>query len=155
MSEAETNSNTVYIYADGACKGNPGVGGWGALLMYQGHEKAICGGDLDTTNNRMELQAVIEGLKLLKRECVVKVYTDSRYVQQGITEWIEGWKAKGWRTASKKPVKNDDLWKELDALTKGHEISWHWVKGHAGHPGNERADELANEGVEKVLAERA
>lgn len=155
MSDEQTASNTVYIYADGACKGNPGVGGWGALLVYQGHEKAICGGNMDTTNNRMELQAVIEGLKLLKRHCVVKVYTDSRYVQQGITEWIEGWKAKGWRTASKKPVKNDDLWKELDALTKGHKVSWHWVKGHAGHPGNERADELANEGVEKILAERA
>lgn len=154
MSDKQTN-NTVYIYADGACKGNPGVGGWGALLVYQGHEKAICGGDLDTTNNRMELQAVIEGLKLLKRPCVVAVYTDSRYVQQGITEWIEGWKAKGWRTASKKPVKNDDLWKNLDALTQGHEVSWHWVKGHAGHAGNERADELANQGVEKVLAERS
>ncbi|MBP6562643.1 MAG: ribonuclease HI [Neisseriaceae bacterium] len=154
MSDEQTVGETVYIYADGACKGNPGVGGWGALLVYQGHEKAICGGALDTTNNRMELQAVIEGLRLLKRACVVKVYTDSRYVQQGITEWIEGWKAKGWRTASKKPVKNEDLWKILDALTQGHTVSWHWVKGHAGHPGNERADELANEGVVKVLAEQ-
>ncbi len=154
MSDEQTASNTVYMYADGACKGNPGVGGWGTLLVYQGHEKAICGGHLDTTNNRMELQAVIEGLKLLKRPCVVAVYTDSRYVQQGISEWITGWKAKGWRTAAKKPVKNDDLWKELDALTEGHQLSWHWVKGHAGHPGNERADELANLGVEKVLAEQ-
>lgn len=154
MSDEQTTSNTVFIYADGACKGNPGVGGWGALLVYQGHEKAICGGCMATTNNRMELQAVIEGLKLLKRQCVVQVYTDSRYVQQGISEWIEGWKAKGWRTASKKPVKNDDLWKELDALAQGHDVSWHWVKGHAGHPGNERADELANEGVEKILAEQ-
>lgn len=155
MSDEQTEHNTVYMYADGACKGNPGVGGWGALLRYQGHEKAICGGALDTTNNRMELQAVIEGLKLLKRPCVVAVYTDSRYVQQGISEWIVGWKAKGWRTANKKPVKNDDLWKELDALTQGHTISWYWVKGHAGHPGNERADELANEGVDKVLAGQA
>ena len=146
----QKKSNNVVLYTDGACKGNPGVGGWGALLNYQGHEKSLFGGEEMTTNNRMELLAVIEGLSVLKRSCQVDVYTDSKYVQKGMTEWIKDWKARGWKTAAKKPVKNDDLWKRLDELSQKHELRWHWVKGHAGHAGNERADELANLGVEKI-----
>lgn len=143
---------TVEIYTDGACKGNPGPGGWGALLRAGAHEKELCGGEASTTNNRMELMAVIQALAALKRPCRVQLYLDSQYVRQGITEWIHGWKAKGWRTAAKQPVKNADLWQRLDALVHGgvHEIHWHWVKGHAGHPGNERADALANRGVEEL-----
>ena len=146
--------NTVEIYTDGACKGNPGPGGWGALLRSaSGQEKEIFGGELNTTNNRMELTAVIEALKALKRPCTVALYLDSQYVRQGITQWIHGWKAKGWRTADKQPVKNVDLWQELDRLvsSSGHRIEWHWVKGHAGDPGNERADALANQGVAQAL----
>jgi len=142
----------VEIYTDGACKGNPGVGGWGAWLKYNGNEKSIFGGENNTTNNRMELLAVIRALEALKRTSKVKLYTDSSYVQKGMTEWLAGWKKKNWRTASKKPVKNDDLWKSLDILAGQHEIEWLWVKGHAGNEGNERADDLANAGVEQVLA---
>lgn len=142
----------VTIYTDGACKGNPGAGGWGALLQAQGATKEIWGGEHGTTNNRMELRAVIESLKLLKRPCHITLYLDSEYVRKGITEWIHGWKAKGWRTASKQPVKNAELWQELDALVHGsqHRIDWRWVKGHAGNPGNEKADELANRGVAEL-----
>jgi len=145
------NQQHVVIYADGACKGNPGPGGWGAWLSFDGKEKEIYGGEQLTTNNRMELTAVIRSLEALKRECSVKVYTDSVYVQKGITEWIHGWKARNWRTSDKKPVKNDDLWKQLDALSQQHQIQWIWVKGHAGDVGNERADALANLGVEQIL----
>jgi ribonuclease HI len=141
----------VELFTDGACKGNPGPGGWGALLRTGGHEKELCGGAPLTTNNRMELTAVIEGLSALKRPCQVALYLDSQYVRLGITQWLSGWKAKGWRTASKQPVKNIDLWQRLDTLVSGggHRIDWHWVRGHAGHEGNERADALANQGVPK------
>ncbi|MGO3132858.1 MAG: ribonuclease HI [Alcaligenes sp.] len=141
-------TEVVDIWTDGACKGNPGLGGWGALLCHGGREKTIYGGEPDTTNNRMELMAVIEALKALKRPCQVRVHTDSQYVQKGMNEWLPGWKARGWRTADKKPVKNADLWQELEKLAAQHELSWLWVRGHAGDPGNERADELANQGVE-------
>ena len=137
----------VTLYTDGACKGNPGPGGWGVLLIYGGHEKELCGGEAETTNNRMELMAAIEGLNALKRSCRVALYTDSNYVRQGMTQWLANWKKNGWRTAAKKPVKNDDLWQALDAACERHEIEWHWVKGHSGDPGNERADELANRGA--------
>ncbi|RZL43794.1 MAG: ribonuclease HI [Variovorax sp.] len=139
----------VQIYTDGACKGNPGPGGWGAWLKSGATEKEIFGGELVTTNNRMELEAVIEGLAALKRPCKVVIYLDSQYVRQGITEWIHGWKAKGWRTSTKQPVKNAELWQRLDKLVheSGHQIEWRWVKGHSGDPGNERADMLANKGV--------
>lgn len=143
----------VTIYTDGACKGNPGPGGWGVWLKAGPVEKELFGGELNTTNNRMELMAVIEGLSALKRPCKVLVYLDSQYVRMGITEWIHGWKAKGWRTASKQPVKNVELWQRLDKLvqTGGHAIDWRWVKGHSGDPGNERADMLANKGVDRAL----
>ncbi len=141
-------TDVVDIWTDGACKGNPGLGGWGALLRHGGREKTICGGEADTTNNRMELMAVIEALRALKRPCTVRVHTDSQYVQKGMNEWLPGWKARGWRTADKKPVKNADLWQELEKQAAKHELSWLWVRGHAGDPGNERADQLANEGVE-------
>ncbi|WP_136415186.1 MULTISPECIES: ribonuclease HI [Oxalobacteraceae] len=140
----------VEIFTDGACKGNPGPGGWGALLIAGGHKKEMFGGDPKTTNNRMELQAVIEALSALKRPCEVVVHTDSQYVQKGISEWIHGWKARGWKTAAKEPVKNVDLWQALDAAQAIHTIEWRWVKGHAGHDGNERADALANLGVASV-----
>ena len=148
--------NQVEIYTDGACKGNPGPGGWGVLLRSGATEKELFGGELGTTNNRMELMAVIEALSALKRPCAVTLYLDSEYVRKGITEWIHGWKAKGWRTASKQPVKNVELWQRLDALvsTGGHRIEWRWVKGHSGDPGNERADELANRGVDQALGRR-
>jgi ribonuclease HI len=141
--------NHVVIYTDGACKGNPGPGGWGVYLKSEGFEKELWGGERETTNNRMELTAVIEGLAALKRPCRVSLYLDSQYVRQGITEWIHGWKRKGWVTAAKQPVKNADLWRKLDGLVHAgpHQIEWHWVKGHAGDPGNERADALANRGV--------
>ncbi|MCB5187325.1 ribonuclease HI [Methylobacillus caricis] len=145
------SNSYIEIYADGACKGNPGPGGWGAWLAFEGHEKELWGGELLTTNNRMELTAVIRALEALKRECDVKIFTDSVYVQKGITEWVHGWKARGWRTSDKKPVKNVDLWQQLDALVQQHKIEWKWVKGHAGNVGNERADELANKGVDQVL----
>lgn len=139
----------VVIYTDGACKGNPGPGGWGVYLRSGGHEKDLFGGERETTNNRMELTAVIEGISALTRPCDVAIYVDSQYVRQGITQWIHGWKAKGWKTAAKQPVKNEDLWRRLDALVHDgeHTIEWHWVKGHAGDPGNERADANANRGV--------
>lgn len=142
----------VTIYTDGACKGNPGRGGWGAFLQSKMHTKELFGGVLSTTNNRMEMQAVIEALKALKTPCDVDFYLDSQYVRKGLTEWMPGWKRRGWRTASGGQVKNQDLWQELDELltNSGHSISWHWVKGHAGDPGNERADQLANQGVESL-----
>jgi len=140
----------VIIYADGACKGNPGVGGWGALLEYDGRTRELFGGEANTTNNRMELTAVIRALEALTRPCRVTLHTDSQYVQQGITTWIHDWKKRGWKTAGKKPVKNEDLWRRLDELAGQHEIEWIWVKGHAGHDGNEHADWLANRGVETV-----
>lgn len=143
-------ASAVEIYADGACRGNPGPGGWGVLLRAGGREKELCGGEPDTTNNRMELVAVIRGLEALKRRCAVKVYTDSQYVQKGITEWIHEWKRRDWRTSDKKPVKNEDLWRQLDALASEHDIEWHWVRGHAGHDGNERADALANRGIDEM-----
>ena len=145
--------NKVVIYTDGACKGNPGPGGWGAVLRAaDGAEKELCGGEAQTTNNRMEMMAVIEALSALKRPCHVILHVDSQYVLKGMTEWLQGWKAKGWRTAAKQPVKNVDLWQRLDALVhqSEHRIEWQWVKGHAGDPGNERADALANRGVEQL-----
>ncbi|MCZ4052403.1 ribonuclease HI [Oxalobacter sp. OxGP1] len=141
----------VEIYTDGACRGNPGPGGWGVWMVSGPHEKELFGGELNTTNNRMELTAVITALRALRRPCRVILHTDSQYVQKGISEWIVGWKARGWRTADKKPVKNADLWQELDEATRRHDIQWRWVKGHAGHEGNERADRLANKGVDSVL----
>ncbi len=148
--------NHIEIHTDGACKGNPGPGGWGVLLKSGATEKELFGGELSTTNNRMELTAVIEALAALKRPCQVSLYLDSEYVRKGITEWIHGWKARGWRTASKQPVKNVELWQRLDELvaTAGHRIEWHWVRGHAGDPGNERADALANRGVAELLSRR-
>jgi ribonuclease HI len=140
-------SQAVHIWTDGACKGNPGPGGWGALLRHGRSEKELHGGEPETTNNRMELRAVIEALSALTRSCQVVVHTDSQYVQKGMSEWLPGWKRRGWRTADKKPVKNADLWQQLDALVARHEVSWQWVRGHAGDPGNERADQLANLGV--------
>ena len=137
----------VQIYADGACSGNPGPGGWGALLVAGGREKEMSGGEPATTNNRMELMAAIRALEALKRPSRVKLYTDSIYVMKGITTWIHSWKRRGWRTADKQPVKNEDLWRQLDEARSKHEVEWHWVKGHAGHPENERADALANKGI--------
>jgi len=137
----------VEIYADGACKGNPGPGGWGVLLRTGRAEKELYGGEAATTNNRMELTAVIRALESLKRPCKVRLYTDSQYVQKGITSWIHDWKRRAWRTADKKPVKNVDLWQRLEALAKEHDVEWHWVRGHAGHPENERADALANRAI--------
>ncbi len=146
-----TNKNSpVTLYTDGACKGNPGPGGWGALLRYGDVEKELWGGEKDTTNNRMELQAVIEGLSALTRPTAIVIVTDSQYVKNGMTQWIHNWKRNGWKTAAKKPVKNDDLWKKLDDLVNQHDVSWQWVKGHSGHPENERADELANRGIEDL-----
>ena len=138
---------TVYLYTDGACKGNPGAGGWGVLMRYVTHEKELFGGEPDTTNNRMELKAVIEGLKALKRRSRVQICTDSQYVKNGMESWIHGWKRNGWKTAAKQPVKNADLWRELDEQVAAHDVVWTWVKGHAGHAENERADALANRGA--------
>ena len=143
----EIPSETVDIFSDGACKGNPGPGGWGAVLRFGDQEKEIFGGEPQTTNNRMEMTAVIEALSQLKRASKVRVYTDSQYVQKGISEWLPGWKARRWRTAANQPVKNVDLWQRLDALAAQHDVQWLWVKGHAGHPENERADALANRGI--------
>ena len=140
----------VVIYTDGACKGNPGPGGWGAWLRWGAHEKELFGGDPSTTNNRMELTAVIESLALLKRRTSVAIYTDSSYVKDGITSWIHGWKKRGWKTADGKPVKNVELWQRIDALAQLHRVDWRWVKGHAGDPGNERADQLANRGIDTL-----
>ncbi|MDE2260832.1 MAG: ribonuclease HI [Betaproteobacteria bacterium] len=141
------SSNFVEIYTDGACKGNPGPGGWGALLDCQGKQHELSGGAPQTTNNRMELTAVIEALKALKRPCAVIIHTDSQYVQKGMTEWIQGWQRNGWKTANRQPVKNADLWMILAQEVPRHKIEWRWVKGHAGNPGNERADQLANQGI--------
>jgi len=138
---------TITAYTDGACSGNPGPGGWGAILEYNGHRRELNGGERDTTNNRMELMAAISALQALKEPCQVHLYTDSVYVRDGISKWIEGWKRNGWKTAAKAPVKNAELWQELDAARKNHKVTWHWLKGHAGHPENERADELAREGM--------
>ncbi len=148
--------NAITIYTDGACKGNPGPGGWGALLKSSDSQKELFGGELVTTNNRMEMMAVIEALTALKRPCHVTLYVDSQYVLKGMTEWIEGWKSRGWKTAAKQPVKNVDLWQRLDDVVShaGHKIDWRWVRGHNGDPGNEHADRLANKGVEKALLER-
>ena len=145
----EISSEKVDIFSDGACKGNPGPGGWGAVLRFSDHEKEIFGGEPLTTNNRMEMMAVIEALGQLKHTSLVRVYTDSQYVQKGVSEWLPGWKARRWRTANNQPVKNVDLWQRLDALNAQHQIQWLWVRGHAGHPENERADVLANRGISK------
>ena len=141
---------SIEIYTDGACRGNPGIGGWGAIIQFQNNYKELFGGRAETTNNQMEMQAVIEGLKALKEPCKIILYTDSKYVMDGITSWIHGWKKNKWKTANKKPVKNIELWQELDQLANQHEITWKWVKGHAGIPGNERADELANKGIDNL-----
>ncbi|MCV6615536.1 MAG: ribonuclease HI [Cellvibrionaceae bacterium] len=138
---------TVEIFTDGACKGNPGPGGWGALLRYGEHERRLCGGEADTTNNRMELSAAIEALKALKEPCQVDITTDSQYVRQGISQWLFNWKKNGWKTSDKKPVKNADLWQALEREVARHQVQWHWVKGHSGHRENEIADQLANQGI--------
>ncbi|TBU84796.1 ribonuclease HI [Phytopseudomonas dryadis] len=143
-------SDQVELYTDGACKGNPGIGGWGALLVFQGVEKELWGGEAVTTNNRMELMGAIRGLAELKRPCDVRLVTDSQYVMKGIQEWMPNWKKRGWKTASKEPVKNADLWQQLDEQVNRHNVTWQWVRGHIGHPGNERADQLANRGVEDI-----
>ena len=145
----------VIVHTDGACKGNPGPGGWGAILQAGGKTKELCGGEPVTTNNRMELMAAIMALEALTRPCQVELHTDSKYVMTGITEWIHGWKARGWKTADKKPVKNEDLWRRLDVARARHKVTWRWVKGHAGHALNERADQLANLGIEKMRAVKA
>ena len=145
----------VNIYTDGACKGNPGPGGWGAYLQFGEHKKDMFGGEMDTTNNRMEVLAAIEALEMLSRPCKVKLTTDSEYLRRGVLEWMQNWKKRGWLTAAKKPVKNKDLWERLDKAVTSHDISWHWVKGHSGHPGNEKADQLANKGVDLVLANQS
>jgi len=144
----------VELFTDGACSGNPGPGGWGLIMRWKGAEKEMCGGEPHTTNNRMEMMAVIEGLNAMKRPCEIDVYTDSQYVQKGITEWVHGWKKRGWKTADKKPVKNEDLWKMLDEAASRHKVQWHWVRGHAGHAENERADELARQGLEAARPPR-
>ena len=143
--------SAVDIYTDGACRGNPGPGGWGAILMSGGRERELSGAVSATTNNRMELLAVIHALAALKRQVRARVYTDSQYVRLGMTEWLAGWKARGWRTADRKPVRNQDLWQQLDQLAAGHDIEWHWVKGHSGNPGNERCDALANAAIDALL----
>jgi len=143
-------TDTVEIFTDGGCRGNPGIGGWGAILRFKGVEKELKGSAKETTNNRMELQAAIEGLKALTRPCKVRITTDSNYVRQGMTEWIDNWKKRNWRTANKGPVKNVELWKELDELAQKHTIEWCWVKGHSGHPENERCDQLANQAMDEL-----
>ena len=145
-----TQDKTVSLYTDGACKGNPGKGGWGVLMRYGSHEKELFGGEAHTTNNRMELTAIIQGLAALSRPCAVVIHTDSQYVKNGMEQWIHGWKKNGWKTAAKQPVKNEDLWRQLDQLAAQHQIQWQWVRGHAGHAENERADALANQGVASV-----
>jgi len=141
----------IEAYTDGACRGNPGPGGWGAILRYGDHEKELKGGEAETTNNRMELTAAIRALEALRRPCEVDLYTDSQYLRLGITQWMQGWKKNGWKTSGKKPVKNQDLWQALEAAAARHEVRWHWVKGHSGHPENERADALANEAIDELL----
>ena len=145
-------SQIVEAFTDGACRGNPGPGGWGVLLRYGDHEKELYGAEANTTNNRMELMAAIQALESLSRECRVVLTTDSQYVRKGITEWLANWKKRGWKTASKQPVKNQDLWQRLDTATAEHQVEWHWVRGHTGHPENERADQLANKGIDELLA---
>ena len=140
----------IEVFTDGACRGNPGPGGWGVLLRYNGSEKRVYGGEAHTTNNRMELMAAIRGLEAISETCQIDLTSDSQYVRKGITEWLQGWKAKGWKTAAKKPVKNKDLWQMLDVQAQRHEVNWHWVKGHSGHRGNEIADELANLGIDDL-----
>ncbi len=149
------DADIVEIYTDGACSGNPGPGGWGALLRIGGHERELFGGEADTTNNRMELTAVIRALEALKRPVHARVHTDSQYVQKGISEWIHAWKKRGWRTTDRQPVKNAELWRELDELASRHRIEWRWVKGHAGHTENERADALARQGISTLRGKRA
>jgi ribonuclease HI len=144
-------TQVVEIYTDGACRGNPGPGGWGVVLKWGSHQKFLCGGDLQTTNNRMELMAAIVALETLKRPCNVHLYTDSTYVQQGISEWLENWLQRGWKTSNKQPVKNQDLWERLNQATQRHQVEWLWVKGHNGHPQNEKADQLARQGLEETL----
>jgi len=146
-----TDQDIVTIYTDGACKGNPGPGGWGVYFSYKSKQKSLHGGEAETTNNRMELMAAIQALETLKRPCRVKLYTDSKYVLQGITEWMENWKKRGWKTAARKPVKNEDLWRRLDEALQRHQVEWEWVRGHTGDIGNEKADQLANKGVEEFL----
>jgi ribonuclease HI len=146
------STNFVEIYTDGACRGNPGPGGWGASLRFNGQQKDMYGSETETTNNRMELTAVIQGLEALTRPHPVKIYTDSKYVMDGVTKWLAGWKKKGWKTAAKKPVKNVELWKRLDALVDANDVSWQWVKGHSGDAGNEYADMLANRGIDEMLS---
>ena len=148
-------TKTVIIHTDGACSGNPGPGGWGAILEWSGHERELSGAEAETTNNRMELTAAIVALETLKRPCRVRLVTDSTYVRDGVTKWIHGWKKNGWKTAAKKPVKNEDLWKRLDEATGRHSVEWEWVKGHAGHPGNERADALAREAIKTLSGDAA
>lgn len=145
----------VVIYTDGSCRGNPGPGGWGAVLRYNGHERHLHGGESATTNNRMELMAAIQALETLREPCTINLYTDSNYVRQGLTEWLPQWRRRGWKTADKKPVKNQDLWQRLDEAAARHRIEWHWVKGHSGDPGNELADSLANRGVDEIAGARA
>lgn len=145
---------TVTVYTDGACRGNPGPGGWGALLQYNGKQRELCGGERDTTNNRMELMAAIQALESLKEECNVALYTDSNYVRNGITQWLANWKRNGWRTAAKKPVKNVELWQQLEKACASHTVEWHWVKGHSGDPGNEAADALANKGIDQLFSKQ-
>lgn len=140
----------VQLFTDGACSGNPGPGGWGCILRFKGIEKEMFGGENPTTNNRMEMMAVLQGLNALTRPCTIEVYTDSEYVKKGMTEWLRGWKARGWKTADRKPVKNDDLWKALDEAAGRHSVTWHWVRGHSGHPENERCDELARQGTRQA-----
>ena len=149
-----TNDNTLHIYTDGACKGNPGIGGWGALLCYGAHQKILNGAKAMTTNNRMELTAAIEALRAVKRACPIVIHTDSSYLKNGITQWLAGWKRNGWKTADKKPVKNIELWQALDALVSQHQVEWRWVKGHSGHPGNEMADRLANDAIRTMQHSR-
>lgn len=149
-----TNDNTLHIYTDGACKGNPGIGGWGALLCYGSHQKILNGAEAMTTNNRMELTAAIEALRAVKRACPIVIHTDSSYLKNGITQWLAGWKRNGWKTADKKPVKNIELWQALDALVSQHQVEWRWVKGHSGHPGNEMADRLANNAIRTMQQSR-
>ena len=144
---SDSGGERVEIFTDGACSGNPGPGGWGAILHWKGHEKELSGAEAETTNNRMELTAAIAALEALKRRSKVRLVTDSTYVRDGVTKWIHGWKRNGWKTAAKKPVKNDDLWKRLDAIASKHDVTWEWVKGHAGHPENERADQLARDAI--------
>ncbi len=145
------SDETVELFTDGACRGNPGIGGWGVLLRYKGREKTLCGGEQMTTNNRMELLAAIKGLEALTRSCRVRLTTDSTYVKNGLTQWLPRWKRREWKTADKKPVKNIDLWQRLDQAAQRHDIEWRWIKGHSGHAENERADDLANQGIDQLL----